>query len=135
MKIQVNIIATSAEEKLKVVTETLRTNCSSNKTFRAINVKANGALREYRASMDTSTGFKGRNAVITDYSVETEVGAYAPVRHLNMETVVLLEFGDKVVTFSDVTTAQGIADDRARNALTSIGTMSSAVLPVINSLV
>ena len=122
----------------------------TGRIFRAVNVKKDGALREYRALTGVSKHVKGAGSTtahkpelltIYDMGLASTLGAEgiqaagAPYRSFNMETTLMLEFvkGDKKTTyvFIDEATKSEIADTKIKAAVdasSSITNQSVAIL-------
>lgn len=135
MKTVINTNCPNREVKTRMVELVLRSQCKANKLFRAINVKQDGTLREYKAFLAQDEAIKGKNALLIDMSVETKVGEYAPIRHFNMETALVLEFEDTIYVFTDQLTVKSIKDKRSQLQLQTASQVSAAVLPLINAQV
>lgn len=120
------------------------------KIFRAVNVKADGEIREYRALLNVSKHVKGVGSTtahkenlmtIYDMGMASELGSAgivkqgAPYRSFNLETTLMLSFtsGEKTTTylFTDAATVSAIKDSTIKagvNAAAKASTMAANVL-------
>lgn len=147
-----NIITVAIDatgNKSEVVRRIIKDNFEG-KIFRAVNVKADGEIREYRALLNVSKHVKGVGSTtahkenlmtIYDMGMASELGAAgivkqgAPYRSFNLETTLMLSFtsGEKTTTylFTDAATVSAIKDSTIKsgvNAAAKASTMAANVL-------
>ncbi|AIW03860.1 hypothetical protein CPT_Moogle123 [Citrobacter phage Moogle] len=147
-----NIITVAIDatgNKSEVVRRIIKDNFEG-KIFRAVNVKADGEIREYRALLNVSKHVKGVGSTtahkenlmtIYDMGMASELGAAgivkqgAPYRSFNLETALMLSFtsGEKTTTylFTDAATVSAIKDSTIKsgvNAAAKASTMAANVL-------
>ncbi len=147
-----NIITVAIDatgNKSEVVRRIIKDNFEG-KIFRAVNVKADGEIREYRALLNVSKHVKGVGSTtahkenlmtIYDMGMASELGVAgivkqgAPYRSFNLETALMLSFtsGEKTTTylFTDAATVSAIKDSTIKsgvNAAAKASTMAANVL-------
>lgn len=147
-----NIITVAIDatgNKSEVVRRIIKDNFEG-KIFRAVNVKADGEIREYRALLNVSKHVKGVGSTtahkenlmtIYDMGMASELGAAgivkqgAPYRSFNLETTLMLSFtsGEKTTTylFTDAATVSAIKDSTIKAgvaAASKASTMAANVL-------
>ncbi len=147
-----NIITVAIDatgNKSQVVRNIIKENFDG-KIFRAVNVKADGEIREYRAMLNVTKHVKGVGSTtahkenlmtIYDMGMASELGAEgivksgAPYRSFNLETALMLSFtsGAKTTTylFTDAATVSAIKDSTIKagvSAASKASTMAANVL-------
>lgn len=147
-----NIITVAIDasgNKSQVVREIIKNNFDG-KIFRAVNVKADGNIREYRAMLNVTKHVKGVGSTtahkenlmtIYDMGMASELGAKgivqsgAPYRSFNLETALMLSFtsGSQTTTylFTDSATVSAIKDNTIKAgvaAASKASTMAANVL-------
>lgn len=141
----------SKADKVSFIREAIESH-ANNLIFRAVNVKKDGSLREYRARVGVSKHVKGAGSTtkhkeelitIYDMGMAAKLGqsgisiAGAPYRSFNMETTLMLEFakGDKQTTyiFIDEATQQAIADIKTQTIIKTGASVTSQVVSVLKS--
>lgn len=147
-----NIITVAIDasgNKSQVVREIIKSNFDG-KIFRAVNVKADGNIREYRAMLNVTKHVKGVGSTtahkenlmtIYDMGMASELGAKgivqsgAPYRSFNLETTLMLSFtsGSQTTTylFTDSATVSAIKDNTIKAgvaAASKASTMAANVL-------
>lgn len=147
-----NIITVAIDasgNKSQVVREIIKNNFDG-KIFRAVNVKADGNIREYRAMLNVAKHVKGFRSTtahkenlmtIYDMGMASELGAKgivqsgAPYRSFNLETALMLSFtsGSQTTTylFTDSATVSAIKDNTIKAgvaAASKASTMAANVL-------
>lgn len=147
-----NIITVAIDasgNKSQVVREIIKSNFDG-KIFRAVNVKADGNIREYHAMLNVTKHVKGVGSTtahkenlmtIYDMGMASELGAKgivqsgAPYRSFNLETALMLSFtsGSQTTTylFTDTATVSAIKDNTIKAgvaAASKASTMAANVL-------
>lgn len=147
-----NIITVAIDatgNKSEVVRRIIKDNFEG-KIFRAVNVKADGEIREYRAMLNVTKHVKGVGSTtahkenlmtIYDMGMASELGAKgivqscAPYRSFNLETALMLSFtsGSQTTTylFTDSATVSAIKDNTIKAgvaAASKASTMAANVL-------
>lgn len=126
------ITVKNATEKRALVREIIAQN-DKGYQFEIVNVKADGELREYKAMTNVKAGLKGGESTTADKPnlitiFDTTVNQY---RAVNLDTVVLLSFGERDFIFTDDATATAIKDLKVARPLDSAAVLVEAALKVI----
>ena len=141
----------SIEEKRKIVKQLIEQN-SNGKIFRAVNIKADGSLREYRAMIGVSrhvtgagstTNHKDNLITIYDMGLAAQLGETrilkegAPYRAFNMDTALMLGFTEKGQTnlylFTDGAINK-IADPAIKASLTAAKKANRAATNILTAI-
>lgn len=147
-----NIITVALDvtaNKSEVVRNIIKSNFEG-KIFRAVNVKADGNIREYRALLNvkkhvkcagSTTAHKENLMTIYDMGMASELGAEgivkegAPYRSFNLETALMLSFtsGSKTTTylFTDAATVSAIKDSTVKAGVAAAAKASSMAANVL----
>ena len=147
-----NIITVAIDatgNKSQVVRNIIKENFDG-KIFRAVNVKADGEIREYRAMLNVTKHVKGVGSTtahkenlmtIYDMGMASELGAEdivksgAPYRSFNLETALMLSFtsGSKTITylFTDAATVSAIKDSTVKAGVVAAAKASSMAANIL----
>lgn len=147
-----NIITVALDDtanKSEVVRKMIQGNFEG-KIFRAVNVKADGSIREYRALLNVKKHVKGAGSTtahkenlmtIYDMGKASELGAEgivkegAPYRSFNLETTLMLSFtsGSKTITylFTDAATVSAIKDSTVKAGVVAAAKASSMAANIL----
>lgn len=126
------IVPTNSADKLKIARSILAIE-DNGTPFTIVNVKADGTLREYRAMTNVKAGLKGGESTTKDKKnllsiFDTTVEQY---RAVNLDTLVLLSFGENDYIFTDNATAATIKDMKVARPLDSAAVLADTALKVI----
>lgn len=126
------IVPTNPADKVRIARSILAIE-DNGKPFTAVNVKADGTLREYRAMTNVKAGLKGGESTIKDKAnllsiFDTTVEQY---RAVNLDTLVLLSFGDNDYLFTDKDTADKLKDVALSQSLKTSAQLVDAAMRIV----
>lgn len=152
MKHIITVAIDATGNKSEAVRKIIRDNYNG-RIFRAVNVKADGEIREYRAALNVSKHVKGVGSTtahkpnlltIYDMGKASQLGAEgisiegAPYRSFNLETALMLSFtsGNQTTTylFTDAATVSAIKDDKVRSGVSAAAKTSSTAATILASV-
>lgn len=145
----ITVAIDASANKSQVVRDIIKSNFDG-KIFRAVNVKADGNIREYRALLNVSKHVKGVGSTtahkenlmtIYDMGMASELGAKgivqsgAPYRSFNLETALMLSFtsGSQTTTylFTDAATVSAIKDSAIKAGVAAAAKASTMAANVL----
>lgn len=145
----ITVAIDASANKSQVVRDIIKSNFDG-KIFRAVNVKAAGDIREYRALLNVSKHVKGVGSTtahkenlmtIYDMGMASELGAKgivqsgAPYRSFNLETALMLSFtsGSQTTTylFTDAATVSAIKDSTIKAGVAAAAKASTMAANVL----
>ncbi|ALH47112.1 hypothetical protein [Escherichia phage SUSP2] len=145
----ITVAIDASANKSQVVRDIIKSNFDG-KIFRAVNVKVDGDIREYRALLNVSKHVKGVGSTtahkenlmtIYDMGMASELGAKgivqsgAPYRSFNLETALMLSFtsGSQTTTylFTDAATVSAIKDSTIKAGVAAAAKASTMAANVL----
>lgn len=145
----ITVAINASANKSQAVRDIIKSNFDG-KIFRAVNVKADGNIREYRALLNVSKHVKGVGSTtahkenlmtIYDMGMASELGAKgivqsgAPYRSFNLETALMLSFtsGSQTTTylFTDAATVSAIKDSTIKAGVAAAAKASTMAANVL----